>query len=306
MSGEQDMRKMGGLRTRMPITFWTFLIATLAIAGTPLTAGFFSKDEILWKAWDQGSPLLWTIGVLGAGTTAFYMFRQVFMTFFGECRASHEVEHHIHESPATMTMPLVILAAGSILAGFLGVPEFLGGSNRFEHWLAPVFEHGHHAAAHHGAHDVALEWTLMLISVGVAATGVFLAYLFYYRHSFSPERMAAIGGGGPYQLLLNKYWIDELYNATIVRGTLLISRFWAWFDGKIIDGIVNGSAALTRAASVLNGIFDNRIVDAIVNAVANRTFALGTRLRHVQTGGINAYLYVIVGTVTIVLLALLM
>jgi NADH-quinone oxidoreductase subunit L len=307
MSGEQDMRKMGGLRTRMPTTFWTFLIATLAIAGTPLTAGFFSKDEILWKAWSQGGPGLWLIGVAGAGLTAFYMFRQVFMTFFGECRADHEVQHHIHESPAVMTLPLVVLAAGSLLAGFLGVPEFLGGAgaNRFDAWLAPVFAHGAHAA-HHGAHDIAMEWTLMAISVAVAATGVLLAYLLYYRHAFSPARLAALGGGGPYRLLLNKYWVDELYDATIVRGTLLLARFWAWFDGTIIDGIVNGSAALTRAASALNGVFDNRIVDAIVNALANRTFALGTRLRHVQTGGINAYLYVIVGTVTIVLLARLL
>jgi NADH-quinone oxidoreductase subunit L len=308
MSNEQDMRKMGGLRTKMPITFWTFLIATLAIAGTPLTAGFFSKDEILWKAWssEYGSPVLWVIGVLGAGMTACYMFRQVFMTFFGECRADEEVQHHIHESPATMTMPLVLLAAGSLLAGFLGVPEFLGGSNRFDAWLAPVFEHGHHAAAHHGAHDVAMEWTLMAISVAVAATGVLLAFLFFYRKSLSADRLAAIGGGGPYQLLLNKYYVDELYNAVVVRGILLLARFWAWFDGTIVDGIVNGTAAVTRVVSSFNGIVDNRIVDALVNLVANRTYALGARLRHVQTGGINAYLYVIVGTVTLVLIARLM
>jgi NADH-quinone oxidoreductase subunit L len=238
--------------------------------------------------------------------TACYMFRQVFMTFFGECRADEEVQHHIHESPATMTMPLVLLAAGSIFAGFLGVPEFLGGSNRFEAWLAPVFEHGHHAAAHHAGHDVAMEWTLMAISVAVATSGVFLAYLFFYRRSLSADRLAAVGGGGPYRLLLNKYYVDALYNATIVRGTLLLARFWAWFDGAIVDGIVNGTASVTRAVSAFNGIVDNRIVDALVNLVANRTFALGTRLRHVQTGGINAYLYVIVGTVTLVLIARLM
>src|SRR2546427_7586031 len=143
MSGEQDMRKMGGLKDRMPTTFWTFLIATMAIAGTPLTAGFFSKDEILWKAYSSpfGGAGLWIIGVAGAGMTACYMFRQVFMTFFGETRADHEVAHHIHESPRSMTVPLIILAAGSILVGFLGVPEFLGGSNRFEQWLEPVFAH---------------------------------------------------------------------------------------------------------------------------------------------------------------------
>ncbi len=308
MSNEQDMRKMGGLRTKMPITFWTFLIATLAIAGTPLTAGFFSKDEILWKAWssEYGSPVLWVIGVAGAGMTACYMFRQVFMTFFGECRADPEVQDHIHESPFAMTMPLVVLAAGSLLVGFLGVPEFLGGSNHFHAWLAPVFEHGAHGGAHHGHHDVAMEWTLMMISVAVAATGVFIAYLFYFRQSFSAARVAAIGGGGPYTLLLNKYYVDEIYNFVVIGGTLLISRFLAWFDGAIVDGIVNATAAITRRVSAFNGMFDNRVVDALVNLLANRTYALGTRLRHVQTGGINAYLYVIVGAVTVVLLARLM
>jgi NADH-quinone oxidoreductase subunit L len=307
MHHEQDMRKMGGLRTKMPITFWTFLIATLAIAGTPLTAGFFSKDEILWKAFSSqyGSATLWAIGVAGAGLTACYMFRQVFMTFFGECRADHEVAHHIHESPGTMTMPLVILAAGALLAGFLGVPEFLGGGNRFEAWLAPVFEHGH-AVAEHAGHDVGLEWTLMAISVAVAASGVFLAYLLYYRRTLSADALAEVGGGAPYTLLYNKYYVDELYNAVFVRGVLLLARFWAWFDGAIIDGIVNGVAYLTTVVSAFNGIFDNRVVDALVNLVANWTYALGTRLRRVQTGGINAYLYVIVGTVTIVLIARLL
>src|SRR3954468_8783476 len=134
MSGEQDMRKMGGLKDKMPTTFWTFLVATLAITGTPLFSGFFSKDEILWKAYSGigGGWLLWGVGVTVAGLTACYMFRQVFMTFFGENRADHDVAHHIHESPSSMTMPLVILAVGSIAVGFLGVPEFLGGSNRFE------------------------------------------------------------------------------------------------------------------------------------------------------------------------------
>ena len=178
--------------------------------------------------------------------------------------------------------------------------------NHFHAWLAPVFEHGHHAAAHHGHHDVAMEWTLMSISVAVAATGVFIAYLFYFRATFSAARVAAIGGGGPYTLLLNKYYVDELYNFVVVGGTLLIARFWAWFDGAVVDGIVNATAVITRGVSAFNGIFDNRVVDALVNQVANRTYALGARLRHVQTGGINAYLYVIVGAVTVVLLARLM
>jgi NADH-quinone oxidoreductase subunit L len=305
MGGEQDMRKMGGLKDKMPITFWTFLIATLAIAGVPPLAGFFSKDEILWKAYSQGSPALWVIGVTVAGLTACYMFRQVFMTFFGENRSSHEVQHHIHESPRIMTIPLIVLAAGSVVVGFLGVPQFLGGANHFEHWLAPVFAHGHEAA-HHGAHDVALEWTLMLISVAVAGFGILIAYLTYYRRTIDPAAVASIAGGVPYRVLYNKYYVDEVYDAVFIRGTLLLASILAWFDRTIIDGIVNGSAYVTRGVSWFNGLFDNKVVDWLVNVLANRTYDLGNRLRHVQTGNINAYLYVIVGTVTLVLIARLL
>ena len=304
MSGEQDMRKMGGLKDKMPTTFWTFLVATLALTGTPLTSGFFSKDEILWKAFSSphGSATLWIIGVCGAGMTACYMFRQVFMTFFGETRADHHVAHHIHESPRSMTMPLVILAIGSILVGYLGVPEFLGGGNRFEAWLEPVFASGHEMAAH-ASHDAGLEWTLMLISVAVAATGFLIAYVLYYRHAASPDAIADVAGGVPYRLLYNKYYVDEIYWAVVVRGTLLVSAICSWFDGAIVDGIVNGVAKLTVALSWLDGLFDNRVIDGLVNLIANRTYDLGSRMRRVQTGSINAYLYVIVGTVTIVLLA---
>ncbi len=275
MSGEQDMRKMGGLKDKMPTTFWTFLIATMAIAGTPLTACFFSKDEILWKAYSSpyGSAGLWIIGVAGAGMTACYMFRQVFMTFFGELRADHEVAHHVHESPRAMTMPLVILAAGSLLVGFLGVPEFLGGSNRFEAWLEPVFAHGHEMAAH-ATHDAGLEWTLMLISVAVAGTGFLLAYLLYYRRAASPDAIAEVAGGVPYRVLYNKYYVDELYWAVVVRGTLLLSRIGAWFDANIIDGIVNGTARVTVAISWLEGFFDNRLIDGLVNVLTDRTLDL--------------------------------
>jgi len=311
MLGEQDMRRMGGLKDKMPITFWTFLIATAAIAGAPLTAGFFSKDEILWKAYagEHGSPVLWVIGVAVAGLTACYMFRQVFMTFFGESRAGRVTAQHIHESPRSMTMPLVVLAAGSLGVGFLAVPEFLGGGNRFEAWLAPVFAHGHAGAAHgaHAAHhEVALEWGLMLASVAVAGAGFLIAYLLYYARRLSPDTIAGIAAGRPYTVLYNKYYVDELYQAVFVRGALLLSRAGAWFDATVIDGVVDGSARLTAAVSWLNGLFDNHVVDRIVNVLADGTFDLGTRLRRVQTGGINAYLYVIVGAVTVVLIVRLL
>ena len=141
MSGEQDMRNMGNLHLKTPITYRTMLVATLAIAGIFPFAGFFSKDEILWQAWSAGGAYrwLWLIGVLTALMTAFYMFRLMFLTFHGKPRMNHEVEHHIHESPGSMTMPLVVLAVCSIFAGWLGIPHSLGGSNRFERFLEPVF-----------------------------------------------------------------------------------------------------------------------------------------------------------------------
>jgi NADH-quinone oxidoreductase subunit L len=187
------------------------------------------------------------------------------------------------------------------------VPEFLGGNRAFHHWLQPVFEHGHDVAhAAHGAHDLALEWTLMTASVLIAGFGAFIAYMIYYRGAWSADAIAGVGGGAPYQLVYNKYWVDEIYWATFGKGTLALSRAAAWFDANVIDGIVNATATVTRAIARVEGAFDNRVVDAIVNILANRTYDLGSRLRRVQTGSINAYLYVIVGTVTLVLIARLL
>ena len=175
LGGEQDMRKMGGLRARMPTTYRTYVIATLAIAGAPLTAGFFSKDLILWQAFSHGALELWAIGFLTAGMTAFYMFRQLFMVFHGECRASAHAQAHLHESPATMTVPLVILAAGSIFAGWLGAPEYLWGS-KWDHWLAPVFGA---QEAHHGS--VAVEIYVTLATLALVGAAIYLAYARFGR-----------------------------------------------------------------------------------------------------------------------------
>jgi NADH-quinone oxidoreductase subunit L len=295
MGGEQDMRKMGGLRHHMPQTFWTFTIAVLAIAGTPLTAGFFSKDEILLQALvsEHGSPVLWVLGITGAGLTAFYMFRQLFMVFFGENRADEHTKHHIHESPKSMTVPLIVLAVGSIASGYIGLPPILGGS-AFEHWLEPVF------GGHHAPHvSESLEVGLMATSVGIAALGVLLAYLMYYRQAFSPAVFASLAGGFFYRLSYNKYYVDEIYNFIFVRGTLLLARIGVWFDQKIIDGIVDGSAKLTTFFSWLNGLFDNYVVDWLVNALANLTFWAGVKFKRVQTGNINSYLYVVLGAILI-------
>ncbi|HWP58787.1 MAG TPA: NADH-quinone oxidoreductase subunit L [Candidatus Acidoferrales bacterium] len=295
LGGEQDMRKMGGLKGHMPYTFWTFAISVLAIAGTPLTAGFFSKDEILWLAFSgpHGAPLLWLLGVIGAGLTAFYMFRQFFMVFFGACRADRHALEHLHESPKVMTLPLVVLAIGALVSGYIGLPEVFGGS-QFAHWLEPV------VGAHGGEHGThALELALMAISVAVAAAGFVLAYLMYYRGALSPERFANLAGGFFYRLFNQKYYFDEIYQTVFVGGTLSLANFGSAFDKYVIDGIVNGSAWATRVTSWINGLFDNYVIDGIVNRVADLTFAMGDRFRRIQTGNINSYLYVILGAVLI-------
>ena len=294
MQGEQDMRRMGGLRTAMPATFWTFAIGVLAIAGTPFLAGFFSKDAILWQTWATHNASLWAVGVFVAGLTAFYMFRQFFLVFFGECRADHHVREHLHESPKIMTYPLWILAAGSVVVGYLGLPAFLGGSE-LDHWLDPVI-HGHHEH-----HPVVEELLVMGASIAAAAVGAVAAWRLYYVRAPARERLEAPGGFA-YRLLDNKYYVDEVYQFVFVGGTLLLARVGAAFDRYVIDTIVDGSAKLTTVVSWFNGLFDKYVIDMLVNAVANVTFAVGNNFRRVQTGNINSYLYVVVGAVVAVLI----
>src|SRR5262249_32957239 len=301
MGGEQDMRQMGGLWSKLPSTSKTFLIATLALTGCPFRAGFFSKDEILWQAFSSrhGHWALWLVATTVAGLTAFYMFRQVFMVFFGECRADHHTQEHIHESPRVMTLPLWILAIGSVASGYLGVPHVLGAAAHLPHffndWLAPVLG-GHGPIEEHAAAggDAALELLLMAVSVAVAFTGAALAYLMYYRGSLNPETFSELAGGAPYRLVLNKYYVDELYDLVFVRGVLLLSRVAAWFDLHVIDGIVNLAARIVGEVFRPGGYIDDLIVDGAVNAVAEATWAVGGRIRRVQTGMISTYLYVVV------------
>jgi NADH-quinone oxidoreductase subunit L len=298
MHHEQDMRKMGGLKVWMPITFVTFFISVLAIAGFPPFAGFFSKDEILWLAFTSphGNRLIWFLALCGAGMTAFYMFRQLYMTFYGSCRADHHTQEHLHESPPVMTIPLVVLAIGAIFAGFIGLPGVLGGS-QFAHWLEPVI-HAHEEA--HASH--ALEWGLMAVSIAVASFGVLLAYLMYLREKLSPEIFANLAGGFFYRLFDRKWYFDEVYQVVFINGTLLLARIGSLFDQYVIDGIVDGSASLTRFFSWLNGLFDNYIIDGIVNAIANITFGIGNMFRRVQTGNINSYLYGILIAVVVAII----
>jgi NADH-quinone oxidoreductase subunit L len=241
LGGEQDMRKMGGLKAHMPATYWTYVVATLAIAGVPFTAGFFSKDLILWRTFSHGEYGLWAAGLITAGMTTFYMFRQLFMVFHGECRADEHAKAHLHESPAVMTAPLMILAAGAIFSGWLGAPEYLWGS-RWELWLKPVLGA---AEAHHGS--VSVEIIVTLLTLGVVAAGFALAYMQYGKAGALSE---VTGGGVFYQISFNKFYLDEFYDRVIVRPfTTLASLLARFFDPWVIDGMVNGVAATARGFS---------------------------------------------------------
>jgi NADH-quinone oxidoreductase subunit L len=245
LEGEQDMRNMGGLRSRLPATYWTYLVATLAISGAPLTAGFFSKDQILWHAFAgaRGSAWLWSLAWLTAGFTAFYMFRQFFLVFHGPCRVKEPVRTKIHESPRVMTVPLVILALGSVFAGWVGAPEFLWGS-RWDHWLEPVFAGA--GGPPHG--ELFKELLLMGLTLGIAALGFLLAYLGYGPATRGAERLASFAGFG---VLRDKYYVDEFYDFVFVRP---FTRSADWlarrFDIGFIDGIVNGVAESVRGSSL--------------------------------------------------------
>jgi NADH-quinone oxidoreductase subunit L len=274
LDGEQDMRKMGGLKAHMPRTYWTYVVATLAIAGVPLTAGFFSKDLILWQAFSHGSLILWGIGCVTAGMTAFYMFRQLFLVFHGECRADDHAKSHLHESPAVMTLPLVILAIGSIFAGWLGAPEYLWGS-RWDQWLKRVFGG---TEAHHGS--VTAEIMVTLITLAIVSVGIYLAYVKYGRAGAHVGASAG-AGGMLYRLSLNKYYVDEIYDGIFVRPFTAGSRFFAQFiDPQIVDGTVNGVAAAARGASsiwvgIQTGNVQHYLAAFLAGALALLAYCLG-------------------------------
>jgi NADH-quinone oxidoreductase subunit L len=248
MGGEQDIRKMGGLRGKMPITFWTFTAACCAISGVPLFSGFFSKDAILFHAFTnpEGHPVLWAMGLAGAILTAIYMFRLLFLTFFGECRADPHTAEHIHESPPPMTIPLIVLGVLSVVGGYIGLPEGWAWGDRFSEFLAPVLAH---PVVGHTAEGGSLEGLLMACSVLAALAGIALAYVFYLRSPAIPDELARRFHTA-YETLLNKYWVDEFYGATVVAGTAwLANGLWKLVDVLVIDGIVNGVGRFVRTQS---------------------------------------------------------
>jgi NADH-quinone oxidoreductase subunit L len=350
----QDIQEMGGLRKKMPITFWTFIIATLAIAGVPFFSGFYSKDMILAAALEFGmrNPAHYIIffgALFTAGLTAFYMFRMVILTFFGTPRDHHKYDH-AHESPANMTIPLIVLAVlsfsfwfepwfGKLVVKPMTATELIAASAVREaapaaaHEAAPAAAAGHEAApsaaqeaapapasapaehaavpeaghgeAHDASHDEhiahAAHTYAMYSSVAVGGLGILIAFGIYMFGWLDPNAMAE-KFRGLYLFSLNKWYFDELYEATVINGSKAFSRGCAWFDNNVVDGLVNLSAQLGVFLSFLIGKFDNGVVDGAVNGVADVTIGSGSLLRRVQTGKLFHYLFVLAGGALIILL----
>jgi NADH-quinone oxidoreductase subunit L len=273
MSGEQDIRNMGGLKKSLPITFWTFIIATLAISGIPPFAGFFSKDEILAHAFER-SPLLWGLGLAGALMTTFYMFRLVFLTFFGNFRGNEHQKSHLHESPMVMTVPLMTLALLSVIGGFIGVPEVLHGGNFLKEFLSPVIMSSSEITKEAVSHST--EIGLMIASVAAVLIVIGIAWFIYVsKHTLPKKEEEALST--PHKILYGKYFIDEIYQAVIVKPVYWLSGiFYSVFEVKGIDRAVNG---------VGKGI--------------NRSSGF---LRYSQPGNMNYYLLIMVAGIIAILL----
>ncbi len=283
MSGELDIWKMGGLKKHMRITYWTFLLASISIAGIPGFAGFFSKDEILWQAYLHGNlgKALWGMGTLTALLTAFYSFRIVFVAFHGTFRGTHEQQHHLHESPPAMTIPLMILAIGAVVAGWVGIPTILGeafgieNSARFFGFLMPVVGHPHAEGTH------AEELMVIFISIAVGLIGIFGAFYLYRNQGERAERLLQNSLlSKVHRVLWNKYYVDELYDFIVVRPTL-------WMAKHLVEGVS-----------------DIGVIEFVVNGVPAAIGRLAEKMRKVQTGLLSHYA-VIMAVGAFVLIALI-
>jgi NADH-quinone oxidoreductase subunit L len=283
----QDMRNMGGLRKKMPVTFATFGISCLAISGLPFFSGFFSKDEILWWAFasTRGSKLVWGIAVIAAFMTAFYMFRCLYMTFFGEQKTNAKAKDHVHESPWVITLPLVALAFLATVGGLIGIPHVIGNvlghiPNHLEHFLAPVFEHSQHLYEIEAHGTAATEVSLMVMSVLIALAGIAAATVMYMKNPDLPRKFTS-SFPKLHRWVFNKWFVDEAYDVLFVNSTKKLGTFcWRGFDVKVVDGIVNGVAKVVGVIS--------------------------TTLRHTQTGLFQNYaLTMVLGTVVMVAIFIL-
>ncbi|MBN2432231.1 MAG: NADH-quinone oxidoreductase subunit L [Acidobacteria bacterium] len=261
---EQDMQNMGGLRKYLPVTCWTMWFGTLAIAGVPLFSGFFSKDDILWQAFAAPVPhhlIFYILGTVAALITAFYMFRLMILTFHGRTRYPADKLDHVHESPRTMTTVLSVLALLSLVGGYVGLPAWLG-PNVFKHFLDPVFKYlpseQQAAAAHH--HSINQELMVTGIAIAVALLGIIVAWVLYQRRHVTPENESSLGW--LHRLIYNKYYVDEIYDATVIHPIQRTSESFLWkvFDVGIIDGIVNGYATLSRALGIFTAQLQNGLL----------------------------------------------
>jgi NADH-quinone oxidoreductase subunit L len=301
----QDIRNMGGLRAKMPITYWTFLMATLALCGIPLTSGFLSKDAILAGTLAfgglTGHALIPIVGFLVAGLTAFYMFRLVILTFHGSHRDAHRVEH-VHESPAVMWIPLAVLALLSFFFVFSFNP-----TDGMEGWIAEAVARpeavvpaavaatppAEFAEAVHHEHVPA-----MVLSLAVAGLGILLAFATYAWRKINADAIAS-RLAPVHRFLANKWYFDELYMGGVIRGALGLTQVLRWIDNTIIDGVVNGAARITRVGSWASGLFDTYVVDGLVNASAYITGLLGLVFRKLQTGRVQSYVVFVVFSVLV-------
>ena len=273
MGGEQDIRKMGGLKKYVPITYMTFLVGTIAISGIPPFSGFFSKDEILAHAF-QVNPIFWVLGVLGSMMTTFYMFRLFYLTFMGTFRGTEDQKHHLHESPKTMTIPLVVLAVLAIVAGFIGIPHVLGGNHWLEHFLAPVFKQSEiYAHGHKLTHST--EYVLMGVTVTITILMILFARNKFVTKGFVPADDSVKQGFIP-RLLANKYYVDEFYNAIIVKP-------------------LNGLASFSYK------FLELKAVDAIVNGVGKLVVFISGQARKLQTGNTGFYIFAMVIGILVIL-----
>jgi NADH-quinone oxidoreductase subunit L len=276
MSDEQDIRSMGGLRKKLPVTFITFLIGTWAISGLPPFAGFFSKDEILAHVFEH-NKVLWVLGVIGSFMTSFYMFRLLFLTFFGKFRGTHEQEHHLHESPFSMTLPLIVLAILSAFGGYIGVPEVLHGANHLAEFMSPLFDTAKQInpsafAATTLSHSD--EYMLMAISVGIALIAAITAYVMYIQKESVPAA-DQVEKSAIQRVIYNKYYVDEIYDAVFVKPMNTLSNALYSFGEFFIDLFVNGTAKLVR---ILSGV-----------------------LRKTQTGSTGDYVFAMVLGIVVIL-----
>jgi NADH-quinone oxidoreductase subunit L len=276
MGGEQDIRRMGGLRKYLPVTFLTFFVATLAISGIPPFAGFFSKDEILAGAYEH-NKVLWAVASFASLLTAYYMFRLVFLTFFKTFRGTHEQEHHLHESPASITFPLIVLGGLSAVGGFVGLPSVLSANHWLKNFLAPVFG-GPIETEHIATPNPSMEWMLIGIAVLAAVVSIAWAYNRFIKKGTLPAEEGKLSGFA--NLVYKKYWIDEIYDAVIVKPLLFFSEWgYAVVDRIMVDGIVVWSGRLSLVT--------------------------GKQLRKLQSGNIGFYLLMMVLGVIGILLYLL-